>query len=212
VESDSLSAQTKNNIDMAYQESEKILSLVNDVLDIEKIESELAQSAPIWIYLKECIELAIKECNPDAQKYNVSFTIKEPIVKISIFVDVLRLVQVMTNLLSNASKYSPPHSNIIITTVDQDDFVRVSITDRGPGISEKDRAHLFEKFPQAYNTEQNEKSGTGLGLHICKTIIEQLGGNIGFEPGALQGTTFYFDLPKTLADPRIESSAGFSAT
>jgi signal transduction histidine kinase len=116
-------------------------------------------------------------------------------------VDAFRLLQVMSNLLSNAAKFSLPQSTVEIAVVDRTAIngariARVQITDRGAGIPEEFRSRIFQKFSQSDSSDARAKSGTGLGLAICKAIVEQMGGQIGYETQANIGSTFYFDLPQ----------------
>jgi signal transduction histidine kinase len=107
-----------------------------------------------------------------------------------------RVIQVVTNLLSNALKFSPRDAAIEITVARYDGAIRVSVRDHGPGIPESFRPRVFQKFAQADASDRRQRGGTGLGLSICRGIIEDLGGKIDFETETGQGTTFAFDLPE----------------
>jgi signal transduction histidine kinase len=106
-----------------------------------------------------------------------------------------RLMQVLTNLISNAVKHSPEGGLIDVATVRNEGYWRVRVTDTGPGIPESFRSEVFKKFAQADATDRRRRGGTGLGLSISKAIVDRLGGRIGFdsEPGVR--TSFYFELP-----------------
>ena len=110
-------------------------------------------------------------------------------------VDEDRFIQVLTNLLSNAAKYSPAGGTIDVTTQTRQDGVRLSVSDEGPGIPEAFRKRIFEKFSQADGSDTRQKGGTGLGLSITRAIVERLGGQISFETEEGKGTTFHVDLP-----------------
>ena len=114
--------------------------------------------------------------------------------------DADRLMQVVTNLLSNAAKFSPTGSTVVVEVGQYDARVRVSVCDEGPGIPEEYQALIFEKFAQVDASSSRQKEGTGLGLSISKAIIEMHGGHIGFETQVGRGTTFYFDLPRWEAE------------
>jgi signal transduction histidine kinase len=107
-----------------------------------------------------------------------------------------RLLQVMTNLLSNAAKFSPEGEVVEISTADAGPSVRVSVHDRGSGIPEAFRSRIFGRFTQADSTATRQKGGSGLGLAICKRLIELMHGRIGFEDRPGGGTTFWFELPR----------------
>jgi len=104
-------------------------------------------------------------------------------------------MQVMANLISNAVKFSPKGEQVEIAVESLEGRVRVAVIDRGPGIPEEFRAHVFEKFSQADASDTRQKGGTGLGLSITKYIVEAMGGSINFDTVAGDGTTMYFDLP-----------------
>jgi len=101
----------------------------------------------------------------------------------------------MTNLISNAAKFSPEGAVVEVTVVDLGAQVRVGVHDRGPGIPESFRSRMFSRFAQADMSITREKGGTGLGLAICKRLLELMGGRIGFDGREGGGTTFWFDLP-----------------
>ncbi len=107
-----------------------------------------------------------------------------------------RLVQVVTNLLSNAINFSPEGASVEVSIGRHDGMIRVSVRDRGPGIPDSFRDLVFEKFTQADTSDRRQRGGTGLGLSICRAIIEDFGGRIDFENEMGSGTTLYFDLPE----------------
>jgi signal transduction histidine kinase len=102
----------------------------------------------------------------------------------------------MTNLLSNAAKFSPEGATVEVTMETTDGIVRVGVNDSGPGIPESFRGRIFGRFAQADMSHTRQKGGTGLGLAICKRLLEMMGGKIGFSDRAGGGTTFWFELPK----------------
>src|SRR5262249_34135125 len=115
-------------------------------------------------------------------------------------VDARRIIQVMTNLLSNAVKFSPPETTVAVKVAAaprEANRVRVSVCDRGPGISAEFRARIFTKFSQGDASDARTKNGTGVGLAISKGLIEQMGGLIDFEVPESGGTVFFFELPVT---------------
>ena len=131
-----------------------------------------------------------------AQRYGVHFKFDPTApAPCEINADPYRLQQVMSNLLSNAAKFSPRGSEVQIVLMPRADRVRVAVIDQGTGVPSEFRPRLFEKFSQADSSDTRTKGGTGLGLAVCKAIIDALGGTIGFEETHPRGATFFFDLP-----------------
>lgn len=190
-----LSAENQNLINIAKRNSERLVLLINDILDIEKIESGKMKFTHEQVDINLLVKESINENLPYATQYNVKLNLKNTLKDGYISTDKNRLMQVMTNLLSNAIKFSPQGSEVIVNIDQRENNVRVSIIDKGPGISEEFKAKIFQKFEQADTSTTRERGGTGLGLSICKIIITKLGGSIGFESQKNLGSTFYFELP-----------------
>ena len=131
-----------------------------------------------------------------AERFHVRFEPSGDRPERKVHADRKRLLQVMTNLLSNAAKFSPEGGMVEITTADVGPNVRISVHDRGSGIPESFHAKIFGRFTQADSTATRGKGGTGLGLAICKRLIELMQGHIGFEDRPGGGTTFWFELPR----------------
>ena len=106
-----------------------------------------------------------------------------------------RLLQVLTNLISNAAKFSPENGEVEVSAAQRGPVVRVAVRDCGPGIPPAFRGTIFRRFERADNSDTRRKGGTGLGLSICKALVERMNGEIGFESETGRGSTFYFDLP-----------------
>lgn len=195
--------QAKSLIEIAYKNSERLVLLINDILDIEKIESGKMDFNLQPIELIPLVENALEANRAYGQQFGVNFQLDSPGMQgIKVNADSDRLIQVLTNLLSNATKFSPRGETVVITVTVQSDpsnlqpyWVRVEVCDRGPGIPEDFRSKIFQKFAQADSSDTRQKGGTGLGLSISRLIIEKLGGQMGFETELNVGTTFYFTLP-----------------
>ena len=190
-----LPEQAANMFEISSRNVERLLSLINDILDVSKLESgEInfnIEKIAIKPFIENCIEL-----NQDfAKKYHTAFFCVHCDDDVFINVDTNRLTQVMSNLLSNAAKYSPENIPVEIFTEVNNGVLRVSIRDCGSGIPEEFQDKVFEKFTQSDGGNTRQVGGTGLGLSISKMIIEKLGGKIGFNTEKDKGSTFYFELP-----------------
>jgi len=182
-------------MNMAQQNSDRLATLINDILDIEKIESGLAEFRADAVAVAALVERAAALNAPYADKFGVRFEPQRPLPDAVVTADEGRLLQVLTNLMSNAAKFSPAGSAISLSATLRDGRVRVAVADRGPGIPEAFRGRIFQKFAQADGSDTRRKGGTGLGLSISRAIIEKMGGTMNFESVAGQGATFYFELP-----------------
>ncbi|GLQ88317.1 response regulator [Dyella flagellata] len=191
-----LSEQTKALVDLASKNSERLVRLINDILDIEKIEAGHMQFDLKPHELQPLVEQAMAVNRAYAEQLGVSFKLTEPMPGIWVRVDADRLMQVMTNLMGNAAKFSPQGASVDLQIGRYDDLIRVSVTDKGPGIPESFRPKVFQKFSQADSSDTRPKGGTGLGLSISKAIMEAMGGSVGFDTKEGEGTTFHFDLPE----------------
>ena len=178
-------------LSIASQSSAHLIELVNDFLDIQKLEYGRMEFHMRTIALESLIKKASELNSTYAQKLNVNLRIRGLIPSVQISVDEGRFLQVMANLISNAVKYSAQGQTVDIAASHWDDFVRISVIDSGSGIPEEFHERVFQKFSQATGSKQ----GTGLGLSISKAIIEKMGGTIGFNTAKGRGTEFFFDLP-----------------
>jgi signal transduction histidine kinase len=192
-----MSAQAMTFIDMAYQNGKRLSDLITDILDFEKLDANCMELHCRPMELAPFLKHAIELNQPYAESYQVSFVLKQPSFGMEIVADEHRLMQVMTNLLSNAAKHSPACEQVLVSVKQIEGTARVEVKDNGAGIPESFRPRIFEKFAQAESSSSRKASGTGLGLAISKALIEQMGGTIGFKSVVGHGSTFYFDLPLT---------------
>lgn len=203
--------KAKRMIDIAYQNSDRLVRLINDILDVEKIEAGMMKYEIVPVKAGELLAVAVETNRGFGDEHGVSITLDEPLPDVTVKADRDRMMQVLANLLSNAIKYSPEGGAVSVSATLKDQVLRVSVADRGPGIPEKFHESLFAKFAQADSSDTREKGGSGLGLAISKAIVEQHGGSIGFETEIGKGTTFHFDLPVWKPMTGAESAAPASA-
>jgi signal transduction histidine kinase len=203
--SENVPPQTMKLVEMAYQNSMHLTTLINDILDLEKLNAGGMTFNCRSVALMPIIRDALELNHYYAERYRVTFALENTLPEeIRVIADGQRLLQVMANLLSNAAKHSPADENVFISLQKMNGGLRVAIRDRGPGIPEAFREHIFEKYAQADSSSANKDSGTGLGLAISKAFVEGMGGKIGFDSVAGQGATFYFDLPLVQPDRTVQ--------
>ncbi len=191
-----VSPNAKSLVDIAYKNSERLVLLINDILDIEKIESGRMVFDNHPIELMPLLEQAIEANCGYASQYDIELSLTKSLPGAKVNADQGRLSQVLTNLISNAAKFSPRDGIVEIAATRRKSYVRVTVSDHGAGIPEEFHSRIFQKFAQADSSDKRQRGGTGLGLSICKAIVEKLGGRIGFETQPNVGTTFFFDLPE----------------
>lgn len=190
-----LDTRVQNLLLIAKQNSERLATLINDLLDIQKLDSGKLSFQSESLDIMELVIQAIELNNAYVEKFQSRFRVVKEAFHIKVLADRNRLIQVMTNLLSNASKFSPGGSEIEIAVEQYGKMVRVSVRDQGPGIPEDFRDQIFQRFSQADATTTRNHSGSGLGLYISRQIIESMNGEIGFQSESGKGSSFYFSLP-----------------
>lgn len=190
-----LAPRAQELVDIAMNNAGRLIRLINDILDIERIESGRLD---LWLEpleLGELLEETVRTQQGYAREHQVRFEIIRPVPRLRVNADADRLGQVLMNLLSNAAKFSPPGEVVHIVLCEQGDMARVEITDHGPGIPEEFRPRIFTRFAQADGSDSRAKGGTGLGLAISKALVERMHGRIGFDSEPGRRTTFYVELP-----------------
>ncbi len=192
---DQLPERIRKMIVIASRSSDRMVRLINDMLDIDKIESGKMAFYIRPIEVMTTVEHTLEANQPYAEQFSVTLQCVETLPGVKIKADTDRFVQILTNLVSNASKYSPKSEFVNVSVSRKDEFIRISVSDRGPGIPEKYRNRIFQKFVQVPGADARQK-GTGLGLSISKAMVERMGGRIGFDSEPGNGATFYFDLPE----------------
>lgn len=190
-----LPGPAKKFVVMAHQNSERLAALINDILDIEKIEGGYITFRLEPVELSQCLRQTMEMCGGYADQFGVTFELHGPLPQVKLRADRDRLAQVLANLLSNAAKFSPRGGRVQIAATANDGAAKVAVSDCGPGVPEEFVGRLFGKFAQADSSTTRVKGGTGLGLSISRMLVEKMGGTIGYERNAEGGATFCFELP-----------------
>lgn len=191
-----LNQQTRGLLDIANANIERLSRLINDILDIEGIESNQLKMEMGRYRLNNLLQQALETNKGLAEQKNIALKLENMAMdNVEITVDNDRFLQIMTNLIGNAVKFSPSGEEVVVRAMANNDRVRIMVEDHGPGIPDEFRSRIFGKFAQADSSDTRLKGGTGLGLSICKALAERFGGLIGYESTVGKGTTFYIDLP-----------------
>lgn len=194
-----LPSQTRDLLKIANQNTERLIRLINDILDIEKIESGSIPVRRERCDMGAVLDATIAGVSAYAADHAVSLElVASGRAEVSGNPD--RLIQVFTNLISNAVKYSPPQSAVTVTLDVNATTATISVRDRGPGIPLEFQSRIFGKFQQAEHSSSRRHGGTGLGLAIARAIVERHDGRIYFSTMPGEGTTFVVELP--LAAPQ----------
>jgi len=180
---------------IAHTNSQRLVRLVNDILDIEKMEAGRVVFSFSRVEVRTLVAQAIEANRGFAEGYGVRVRLGEALTAADVRADPDRLLQVVTNLLSNAIKFSPPDSEVVVAIEKGVDVVRLTVRDHGQGIPVDFRPLIFEKFAQADAGDARQKGGTGLGLSIVKQIVDRLSGEVGFADAPGGGTIFHVQLP-----------------
>lgn len=194
-----LSQDAERMIAVARRNSDRLLAIVNDILVLEKLSSGEMGMAPRRLDLRTLLTEAAEANAAFATECEVRFVVEPGRGPAYASGDPDRLMQVLSNLMSNAAKFSPAGSTIALRVEDRGDIWRVCVQDSGPGIPEEARKTLFDSFTQVSGIDSKSHPGTGLGLAICREILARHGGHIAFETEIGKGSTFYFELEKEAA-------------
>jgi PAS domain S-box-containing protein len=200
-------------LETANRNSERLTRLVNDILDLEKIEGGQLDLELNHLDLRILLQQVVLANESYAIQHNITLRLHESETVAMVLADEHRLLQVMANLVSNAAKFSPEGSEVDIFLADtKPGFSRVCVQDHGRGIPEEFRDRIFGRFNQADASDSKDKGGTGLGLSISKAIVERHGGSIGYDSVLGAGSTFYFELPQQQLAPRLADAGTNGAT
>ncbi|MCM8831677.1 MAG: cell wall metabolism sensor histidine kinase WalK [Candidatus Omnitrophica bacterium] len=186
----------KDFVEIIYNDADRLAKLIDDLLDLSKIESGRLEMVFLPIDILEVIEKVVKILEPQAKKKSILINLNIPPDLPKVLADQNRISQVILNLLDNAIKYTPNEGKISIFANPKDNFVQVDVIDTGIGIPKEALPHIFERFYRVDKARSRELGGTGLGLSIVKHIILNHGGNVWVESELGRGSTFSFTLPK----------------
>jgi signal transduction histidine kinase len=188
-----LSDKGKQLVAIAQRNVERLVSLVNDLLEVEKMKAGALSLVLEEVPLSYLFEEAMQSVSGWAQEHQV--VIEAVPTNLEIFGDELRLVQVLVNLLANAIKFSSAGSRVQLSATETREYFEISVRDEGRGIPQDQLELIFERFTQVRLTDMNEENGTGLGLAICKAIVERHDGIIKAESVEGVGSVFTVQIP-----------------
>ncbi len=187
-------------INIALANSERLTALISDLLDMQKFSAGMVELQRATISVDDLLRHAISGSLGYADQFKVHLVYQQATARdLWVHADAHRIRQVLDNLISNAIKYSPAGSSVEVFAEPKNNMIRISVRDHGPGIPDKFKSVIFEKFTQVDSTDQRARSGTGLGLSICKDIITAHQGEINFENMPDNGTLFWFELKADIA-------------
>lgn len=200
-----LPAKAHDLLRIAHGNTERLIRLINDILDIEKIEAGQMALRREWCELGALVQATVRSVETLAQEAGVRLAV-EAEGEVRVTADADRLVQVFTNLVANAIKFSPRGEVVTVRVETAGGEALVHVQDRGPGIADEFRSRVFGKFQQQESHDARRKGGTGLGLAIARALVERHEGRLTFDTAVGRGTTFTVALPWT--PPTAAPAAG----
>jgi len=193
---DSLSPEVSEMLDVSRRNADHLVRLINDLLDLQKVEMGNLTLDKEIIRLADLITYGVALNKGYADKAGVSLKVDDEMPHLEVLGDWDRLIQVLSNLISNAVKFSPKGETVEVMLHElSDQRARISVCDKGPGIPAEFKTRIFQRFAQADSSDARSVGGTGLGLSISKSLVEAHDGTIGFVTDPDVGTNFFFRLP-----------------
>lgn len=192
--SEKFSAQTTNLLDVIHRNSDRLLSLVNDILDAQSLSEGKVSITKTLVDLNELVATTVENCQTYANQLGVSYAIDASENEVLVSADHGRISQVLSNLISNAAKFTASGDVVEIRVYTTGAWARVDVVDHGKGVAPEEVANLFSRFHQANPGTTGSNKSSGLGLSISKQLIELHNGKIGFESSEGVGSTFWFEL------------------
>jgi signal transduction histidine kinase len=194
-----LTQEQREFVSKTYQSNERMISLINDLLDVTRIEEGRYVYKSSLISLVDLVDSVIKERKEEIKKKDIKLSFKKPLRELPrVMIDAEKIKIAIENFLDNAVKYTPPGGKIIVSLrhLKENKEIEFSVKDTGVGIPEDQRDRVFSKFFRGANVVRMDTEGSGLGLFISKNIIESHGGTVWFESKENEGTVFHFVLPE----------------
>jgi signal transduction histidine kinase len=194
-----LDAASAGLVDVAWRNGQRLLRLVGDLLDLDKLGAHKLEIDRRPTRLAALVTEAIAQNRPLAERRAIRLSAEIQAEDAVASIDLERMLQVMGNLLSNAIKFSHDGGEVRVALMNRATYSRIAVSDDGPGVPAEFRDRLFTRFAQARTAVPTGQAGTGLGLAICKAIVEEHGGAIALDASRTEGATFFVDLPATWA-------------
>lgn len=194
---DSVPAHARALLDMAASGADRLNSLINTMLNLQRIDSGKIEFVPAVMLASDLVDKAFESESPAVRNRGLFLAVARRAEKVRIRADARWMHEVLLNLIDNAVKHSPPGATVVIGAEARDSAVRFSVVDQGTGVSAEFAGRVFTRFARADVSNTRSQGGAGLGLSLCKAAVEGCGGTIGYFNNPVKGSTFWFELPRT---------------